>query len=138
LTSTAERSIIARDESEPRQSIEEAMMWTIKVSRRFSAAHQIHGMGGKCEGVHGHNYRVEVEISTKKLKKPGMIADFTDVGKKLESILPDHKMLNQVYESNPTSENLARQFYDEMQQFYAVSRVTVWETDDSCAVYSGD
>ncbi len=113
-------------------------MWTIKVSRKFSAAHQIHGIGGKCEGVHGHNYRVEVEISAKKLKKPGMIADFLDVGKKLESILPDHKMLNQVYESNPTSENLARQFYDEMQQFYPVTRVTVWETDDSCAEYSAD
>ena len=113
-------------------------MWTIKVTRRFSAAHQIHGMGGKCEGVHGHNYRVEVEISSKRLKKPGMIADFNDVGKKLESILPDHKMLNQVYESNPTSENLARRFFDEMQQFYPVSRVTVWETEDSCAEYSAD
>ena len=113
-------------------------MWTIKVTRRFSAAHQIHGMGGKCEGVHGHNYRVEVEISAKRLKKPGMIADFLDVGKKLESILPDHKMLNEVYESNPTSENLARQFHDEMQQFYPVSRVTVWETEDSCATYTRD
>jgi len=114
------------------------MMWTVKVSRRFSAAHRIHGMSGKCEGVHGHNYRVEVEISAKKLKKPGMIADFIDVGKKLESILPDHKMLNEVYESNPTSENLARHFYDDMQQFYPVTRVTVWETEDSCAQYSAD
>ena len=113
-------------------------MWRIRVSRTFSAAHRIHGIGGKCEDVHGHNYRVEVEISSARLKKPGMIADFTAVGEKLESILPDHKMLNQVYESNPTSENLARRFYDEMQQFYPVTRVTVWETDDSCAVYSGD
>ena len=113
-------------------------MWTIRVSRRISAAHRIHGIGGKCEGVHGHNYRVEVEISAKKLKKPGMIADFSDVGKKLESILPDHKMLNEVYESNPTSENLALQFFDEMLQFYPVSRVTVWETEDSCATYAGD
>ena len=112
-------------------------MWTIKVSRRFSAAHQIHGMGGKCEGVHDHNYRVEVEISAKRLKKPGMIADFIDVGKRLESILPDHKMLNQVYESNPTSENLARRFYDEMQQFYPVTRVTVWETPDARCEYEG-
>ena len=113
-------------------------MWTIKVSRRFSAAHQLHGFGGKCEGVHGHNYRVEVEISSKKLKKPGMIADFVDVGKKLQSILPDHKMLNEVYESNPTSENLARQLFDEMLQFYPVTRVTVWETDDCCAEYAPD
>jgi 6-pyruvoyltetrahydropterin/6-carboxytetrahydropterin synthase len=113
-------------------------MWTIRVSRRFSAAHQIHGIATKCEDVHGHNYRVEVEISTKRLKKPGMIADFVDVGKKLESILPDHKMLNQVYESSPTAENLARLFFDEMSQFYPVSRVTVWETDDSCATYAQD
>jgi len=113
-------------------------MWTVRVSRRFSAAHRIHGAGGKCEDVHGHNYRVEVQISAKKLQKPGMIADFIDVGEKLESILPDHKMLNEVYESNPTSENLARQFFDEMSQFYPVSRVTVWETDDSCAEYSPD
>jgi 6-pyruvoyltetrahydropterin/6-carboxytetrahydropterin synthase len=138
LTREPGRSIIACDESESSRTLEEVTMWTIRVSRRFSAAHQIHGMGGKCEGVHGHNYRVEVEISAKRLKKPGMIADFLDVGKKLESILPDHKMLNQVYESNPTSENLARRFFDEMQQFYPVSRVTVWETEDSCAEYSAD
>jgi len=123
-------------------------MWTIRVSRKFSAAHQIHGIGGKCEGVHGHNYRVEVEISARRLKKPGMIADFIEVGRKLESILPDHKMLNEVYAFNPTSENLARRFFDEMAKFYPaclraathrqVSRVTVWETEDSCATYGRD
>ncbi len=113
-------------------------MFTIGVSRKFSAAHQIHGIGGKCEGVHGHNYRVEVEVSAKKLAKPGMIADFIEVGKKLTGILPDHKMLNEVYSFNPTSENLARQFFTEMKKFYPVSRVTVWETEDSCATYARD
>jgi len=121
-----------------RRAQEEAEMWTIRVSREFGAAHQIHGLGGKCEDVHGHNYRVEVEISAKELMKPGMIADFTDVGAKLQSILPDHKMLNEVYESDPTSEYLARQFFEEMLQYYPVSRVTVWETRDSCATYSAD
>jgi 6-pyruvoyltetrahydropterin/6-carboxytetrahydropterin synthase len=111
-------------------------MWTIKVSREFSAAHRIDGIGGKCEDVHGHNYRVEVAISTAELKKPGMIADFIKVGRKLEGILPDHKMLNEVYSFNPTSENLARRFFDEMSEFYPVSKVTVWETPDSCAEYS--
>jgi 6-pyruvoyltetrahydropterin/6-carboxytetrahydropterin synthase len=110
-------------------------MWKVRVSRPFSAAHQIHGIGGKCEGVHGHNYRVEVEVSGRKLKKPGMIADFTEVGRELEAILPDHKMLNDTYDFNPTAENLARRFFDEMSKRYPVSRVVVWETDYSCAEY---
>jgi 6-pyruvoyltetrahydropterin/6-carboxytetrahydropterin synthase len=69
------------------------------------------------------------------LKKPGMIADFTAVGEKLASILPDHKMLNEVYDFNPTSENLARRFFDRLSKSYPVSRVTVWETENSCAEY---
>ncbi len=113
-------------------------MWRIRVSRTFSAAHRIHGIGGKCEDVHGHNYRVEVEISSARLKKPGMIADFTTVGEKLAGLLPDHKMLNEVYDFNPTSENLARRFHEEMSKFYPVSRVTVWETENSCAEYAPD
>ncbi|MCX6842935.1 MAG: 6-carboxytetrahydropterin synthase [candidate division WOR-3 bacterium] len=130
-------SIQADDhDDKPNHASKEATMWTIKVSRKFSAAHQIHGIGGKCEGIHGHNYRVEVEISARKLAKPGMIADFIEVGKKLTSILPDHKMLNEVYSFNPTSENLARQLFDDMAKFYPVSKVTVWETEESCAEYS--
>jgi 6-pyruvoyltetrahydropterin/6-carboxytetrahydropterin synthase len=113
-------------------------MWKVRVSRSFSAAHQIHGIGGKCEGVHGHNYRVEAEICGRKLRKPGMIADFTEVGRQLEAILPDHKMLNEVYDFNPTAENLARKFHFEMSRYYPVSRVVVWETDHSCAEYSTD
>lgn len=113
-------------------------MWKVRVSRTFSAAHQIHGISGKCEGVHGHNYRVEVEISERKLKKPGIIADFVEVGRQLEAILPDHKMLNEVYNFNPTAENLARKFHLEMSRLYPVSRVVVWETDHSCAEFSTD
>jgi 6-pyruvoyltetrahydropterin/6-carboxytetrahydropterin synthase len=140
LTALAGAGSIQTEEynHEPNYTSEEAFMWTIRVSRKFSAAHQIHGIGGKCEGVHGHNYRIEVEISARRLKKPGMIADFIEVGRKLESILPDHKMLNEVYAFNPTSENLARKFFDDMAKSYPVSRVTVWETEDACATYARD
>jgi 6-pyruvoyltetrahydropterin/6-carboxytetrahydropterin synthase len=117
---------------------EEVSMWTVRVCRSFSAAHRIHDIGGKCENVHGHNYRVEVAVASSKLNKPGMVVDFVKVGRRLESILPDHKMLNEVYAFNPTAENLARRLFEEMAKFYPVARVTVWESEDTCAEYSPD
>lgn len=111
-------------------------MWHIRVSARFSAAHQIRDHGGRCEQVHGHNYRVEVTISSDVLSPPGMIADFAVVRSRLAAILPDHRMLNEVYDFNPTAENLARHFYEEMRRHFPVTSVTVWENDDSAAGYS--
>ncbi|OYD15028.1 6-carboxytetrahydropterin synthase QueD [candidate division WOR-3 bacterium JGI_Cruoil_03_51_56] len=111
-------------------------MFTIRVSRSFSAAHSIKYAGNKCENIHGHNYRVEVAISSNELRKSGMIADFTEIGKHLEAILPDHKFLNEIYPFNPTAENLAQYFFEKMSEFYRVSKVTVWENDYSCAEFS--
>jgi len=113
-------------------------MYTICVSRTFSAAHFIKGSGGRCENTHGHNYRVEVFIASSRLKAPGMVADFTEVGKKLESTLPDHTMLNEHYKFHPTAENLARYFYNEMARHFRVTRVRVWENDHSWAEYGPD
>ena len=88
-------------------------MYTVRVSSTFSAAHFIHGTE-RCENVHGHNYRVEVAISARELTPPGMVVDFVEIRKKLDSILPDHRSLNECYDFNPTAENLARHFYEEM------------------------
>ncbi len=113
-------------------------MWTVKVSRSFSAAHFIGGQGGKCEELHGHNYRVEVAVSARRLKEPGMVVDFVELRRRLESILPDHQLLNKTYNFNPTAENLAKHFFDEMAKFYPVVRVSVWENDECCAEYTPD
>lgn len=111
-------------------------MYTIRVSRTFSAAHAIHGVGGKCEDVHGHNYRVEVTLSAPALRQPGMVMDFREVDSHLQDILPDHKMLNQVYQFNPTAENLARHFFEQLSEELPVTSVTVWENDRCCATFS--
>ena len=113
-------------------------MYTIRVSRSFSAAHAVKGRGGKCENLHGHNYRVEVFISSPELAPPGMVVDFIEVRERLEAILPDHRDLNAVYDFNPTAENLARRFYDELARFYPVTKVVVWENDYSAAEYAPD
>jgi len=111
------------------------MSYSIRVRQRFSAAHYLGDYQGKCEAIHGHNYVIEVWISSEKLKKPGLVFDFTEVKKQIAKILPDHKLLNEVFSFNPTTENLAKYFYDKLKKKYPVSRVVVWENEDSAAEY---
>ena len=30
------------------------------IERNFSSAHQLRGYKGKCENLHGHNYKIEI------------------------------------------------------------------------------
>jgi len=114
------------------------MSWTLKVKDRFSAAHYLEGYKGKCEKVHGHTFQVEVEIRVGKVDAVGIGIDFTEVKKKLASVLPDHTFLNEAYGFNPSAENLARHFYGELKKFYPVRAVTVWESEDASATYAED
>ncbi len=111
-------------------------MWRIGVSRSFSAAHRVIGQAGRCEQTHGHNYRVEVVLESPQLHQPGMIVDFAEVRAKLDAILPDHRLLNDVYDFNPTAENLARYFFEQISLHFSVHSVRVWENDECWAEYS--
>ena len=114
------------------------MSWKLKVRDKFSAAHYLREYQGKCEKLHGHTFQVEVEIAVTELDKTGLGIDFVEIKKKLAGILPDHKLLNEVYDFNPSAENLARHFYRELRAFYPVSAVTVWESEDAAATYTED
>jgi len=116
----------------------EVLMWTVKVVRYFSAAHFLRGQNGRCENMHGHNYRVEVTVGANRLTPPGMVVDFIELRSAVDSILPDHRLLNEVYDFPPTAENLAKHFYDELKKIYPVNRVTVWENENCCADYFED
>lgn len=119
-------------------------MYTAKVKGHFSSAHNLRGYTGKCEELHGHNWNVELMVSSEDLDSMGMVVDFTDLKDALNRVLVllDHKYLNEVEyfkEVNPTSENIARYIYekvDEMLLKLNVSSVTVWETDNASATYS--
>lgn len=117
-------------------------MFEIEVFSSFSAAHKLRGYKGKCENIHGHNWKVGVTLSSDKLNKIGIVVDFKDVKKRLKDVLKelDHKNLNTLSyfrRVNPTSENLARFIYDELKiKRLPVSSVSVWETEDSKAAYS--
>ena len=119
-------------------------MFSIKIESHFSAAHNLRGYRGKCEELHGHNWKIEVELAKDKLDKSGMVLDFRYLKQKLNQVLEklDHKYLNNLAyfkKSNPTSENIARYIYDSLKaQAPSLKSVTVWESDNCSASYYGE
>jgi 6-pyruvoyltetrahydropterin/6-carboxytetrahydropterin synthase len=114
----------------------------------FSAAHQIRMHGGKCERLHGHNWRVRVHARSSELNRIGMVVDFADLQKIVADVCArfDHQNINEIPpfdEVNTTAELLARHFYVEANRGLAasdaprvrVSKVEVWENPGSLAVY---
>jgi 6-pyruvoyltetrahydropterin/6-carboxytetrahydropterin synthase len=114
----------------------------------FSAAHQIRMHGGKCERLHGHNWRLRVHARASRLDAIGMVVDFAELQRIAAELCArfDHQNVNEVppfTELNTTAENMARFFYEEANRVLsqadggrvAVSKVEVWENDGSLAVY---
>lgn len=114
------------------------MSWILKVEYRFSAAHFLREYKGKCERLHGHTFRVEVRVEVNELNETGIGIDFLEIKKELAQVLPDHRNLNEVYAFNPSAENLARHFFQELKKRLRVKAVTVWESEDAAATYFED
>ena len=114
------------------------MSWILKVRDRFQAAHYLKGYKGKCENVHGHTFHVEVHVRVTELDEIGIGIDFAEIKQAMADLLPDHTLLNEIYDFNPTAENIARRLYDVLKQAFPVQSVTVWESEDASATYSED
>jgi len=121
-------------------------MFEVSVEDTFAAGHALRNYRGKCENVHGHNYRVRVTFSGPELDATGLLVDFVVVKKLMQAVVDrlDHQFLNDVAPFdvlNPSAENMAKYFYDEIacglvQGSPAVlGEVRIWETDTSSAVY---
>ena len=105
----------------------------IGVSEKFSAAHSIPGHE-KCGRVHGHNFRVEIEIEGD-VRENGMVMDFFDLKKHLKEVLVefDHRLLNEIIDI-PTSENLCLEIMRRLKERgIDVVRVRVYDNDDKLA-----
>ncbi|MFH2068071.1 MAG: 6-carboxytetrahydropterin synthase QueD [Candidatus Omnitrophota bacterium] len=122
------------------------MPYLIEVTGAFSAAHQLRGYRGKCEHLHGHNWKVTITLSAKKIDKTGLAIDFGEVKQMLSKITQtmDHTFLNEhpyFQKSNPSSENIARYVHDSARSLLSkkkvkVESVAVWESEKTKAVYS--
>lgn len=120
-------------------------MFEVSVEYSFAAGHALRGYRGKCENVHGHNYRVKVTVVGEKLNSIGLLVDFADLRAALKTLVQrfDHHFLNDLEpftELNPSAENLARYLGTELQrgmqdQELNITAVTVWETDTTSATY---
>ncbi|MCF7907532.1 MAG: 6-carboxytetrahydropterin synthase QueD [Candidatus Omnitrophica bacterium] len=122
-------------------------MHKVKITSRFSSAHFLRNYKGKCENLHGHNWKVEVVVSGEELNSLGMVIDFSDLKKLTKSVLDelDHKNLNDLEyfkKNNPSSEEIAKYVFIELEPVISakgciLDEIRVWETDNSCAIYQG-
>lgn len=119
-------------------------MFEISVDETFAAGHALRGYRGKCEKVHGHNYKVQLMVEAERLDSVGLLMDFTDLKRLLHAAIErlDHQFLNDVPPFdvlNPTAENMAKYFYDEIAPHLPaparLAAVKIWETDTSTAAY---
>ncbi|MBQ3368552.1 6-carboxytetrahydropterin synthase QueD [bacterium] len=113
---------------------------------QFSSAHRLRNYHGKCENMHGHNWRVRLFVTRNQLDETGFVMDFKVLDAVLKKIMEllDHKDLNSLKEFetvNPTAENiallifrLAEQEISAIDKEVKVSKVSVWESDKSCAI----
>ena len=130
-------------------------MFEVRVEAGFAAAHFLQDYHGKCENLHGHNYRVFAHVRGTELDAGGMLFDFTILKRNLREICGrlDHSHLNEladeagnsVFNQNPSAERIARWIFQRLQKaidaagglppgnrLYAVD---VFETDTSRARY---
>lgn len=120
-------------------------MFELKVISHFAAAHQLREFEGKCENLHGHNWKVEVYVEGYELSDNGLLVDFRQMKKATDEVLDtlDHHFLNDLEPfrtANPSSENIARYIFESLAKILngtkiRVSKVTAWESDTACASY---
>lgn len=120
-------------------------MYEVTVTTTISASHRLRGYQGKCERLHGHNYKVEATVATEELDATGLAIDFKVFKEHLHRVTDhfDHADLNaceEFREHNPSSENMARVIHEGLQASMhdlgvRVVRVRVYETEGNCATY---
>lgn len=121
-------------------------MFEVTIEETFASGHALRNYRGKCENVHGHNYRAQVSIHGEQLDEIGLLVDFVELKRVVHSVLDrmDHQWLNEFPpfdKINPSAENMAKYIYDEVtsglqgKNGIRVGSVRLWETDTASATY---
>lgn len=121
-------------------------MFEVTIEETFAAGHALRHYHGKCENVHGHNYRCQVTLEGQELDSIGLLVDFVDLKKVVHGVLDrlDHQWLNDLPpfdKLNPSAENMARYIYQQVRDGMPskdgvrLASVRLWETDTASATY---
>lgn len=120
-------------------------VYEVKIISDFAAAHNLRNFRGKCESLHGHNWKVEVVLRGTDLDDSGVLVDFGEVKKVTRELLEelDHHYLNDIpffQSNNPSSENIARYLFHRLAARFNgngfwLQSVSAWESDNACATY---
>jgi 6-pyruvoyltetrahydropterin/6-carboxytetrahydropterin synthase len=121
-------------------------LYTLKIVTDFASAHTLRDYPGECNRMHGHNWKVEVEVRARQLNEVGMGVDFKEIKQATKAIAKrlDHRYLNDLEpftKVNPTAENIAAYMFRELSDALNddrvnVSAVTLWETERACVRYT--
>ena len=121
----------------------------VMIERNFSSAHQLRGYKGKCENLHGHNYKIEIYARGRELDNIGLLVDFVELKTAADEVVQylDHRNINELapfdQQLNPSAENLARYILERVSARVGDERVQVYkvrcfETPTSVATYQVD
>ena len=125
-------------------------MYHARVETEFAAAHFLSHYRGKCENLHGHNYKVRLWVRGTELDEGGMLADFSLLKKALNEVISglDHSNLNdmEVFQNDPSAERIARFIFEGVSEKLPplgvdsslLHAVDVFENDRSMARYEAD
>ena len=120
--------------------------YNLKILADFASAHTLRNYPGDCSRMHGHNWKVEVEVKATALNEHDMGMDFKTIKTATRELAKtlDHRYLNEIppFDTiNPTAENIAKYFYQNLSEtlnndIAQIYGVTLWETDLACVRYS--
>jgi len=121
-------------------------MYSLIVKDKFDAAHYLPDYDGDCARLHGHSWKVDMEVRFSEIQTNGMGIDFKELKDIIKPSLPDHENLNDYFDFVPTAENIAKFLYDEIafrlsvycvpvDEKISLISVTVWESDTAGVKY---
>lgn len=110
-------------------------MYYVKKTMEIAGAHRLQlSYESKCANLHGHNWIISVYCRAERLNSDGMVCDFKHIKEKIHGSL-DHKCLNDVFDFNPTAENIAKWITEQIPECY---KAEVQESNGNIAIYCKD
>ena len=117
----------------------------VKLTKNFSfeASHRLDHLpqDHACYNLHGHSYRVRVEVTGEVNEKTGFLLDYADLKKIIKPVIKqlDHKHLNDVAGLEITStEHICRWLWERLKPNLPIlSKITIFETDSTSCEYTG-